>query len=187
MERMDEEDYAQLDDRAKNQKWLGNDPASLAEIDKTNKSIQISLPDSLKDFYLVSNGWRGFYPEMFTMYPLSKIQKFAVHNLDIIEAMESGFSVSNDVSKVLGEDESQEPFLVSAENLKQSIEIGKGEDDQYILLGRQNKGKAPESEQYVVWLFATWYPGVYKYHSVYELLEKLHKGLLISNPKVRES
>ena len=182
LERVSESIYEKFPGNVKKEKWLGGENASFKEIRIAETKLSIKLADSEKGFWRSSDGWKGYYPEVFELYPVLEIKKFAPAHPDLLESWQSGIDISLSGDEIESpEKNSQEPFMVSAENLKEAIEIGKAEDDQYILLfPKQNTTEASE-----IWLFATWYPGAYRYGSLFSLLTKLHEDLLATELKRR--
>ncbi|ARS42297.1 hypothetical protein CA265_22610 [Sphingobacteriaceae bacterium GW460-11-11-14-LB5] len=120
-------------------KWLGNQPATLAEIEEAEARLGLTLPDDYKDFLLITNG-------------------FTTPN----EHVDPSFSRINDVAFLKDVD----PQLIEiwtenielldvAVKLARSIIVGGRDEEQYFLL----IPPVIENADWEYWKFASWIPG----------------------------
>ncbi len=150
-------------------KWLGTDAANKNEIAKTEKRLQIKLPDDYINFISSTNGFPAVSNIGVTFLPIEKIDY--LKNLDI------------SLIEIWSEFEELKEISLALEN---SILIGGLEEEQSFLLippyGKHKKWR--------YWYFAAWLPGEQPYKSLngyfqkeLKLLKKATKGLKIPKPK----
>jgi len=120
-------------------KWLGNEPASAAEIKELEERLQITLPKDYKDFLSITNG-------------------FTTPNENIEPSFESvvnvGFlkDIDPDIIEIwINNDE----LLDVAVKLARSIVVGGRNEEQYFLL----VPPLIENGPWEYWKFASWIPG----------------------------
>lgn len=117
-------------------KWLGAKPATLAQIETTEKRLGIELPQAYIDFLTTTNGFEAtssIYP---TFHPIEKIDY--LYNID-----------SYQVDLWL-----QEGTEDIGYKLKRSILVaGIGEEQYFLLI------PPLANEPWEYWSFASWYPG----------------------------
>ncbi|KQR69649.1 SMI1/KNR4 family protein [Pedobacter sp. Leaf176] len=120
-------------------KWLGNEPASAAEIKQLEERLQITLPKDYKDFLTITNG-------------------FATPNENIEPSFESteyvGFlkDIDPEVIEIwINNDE----LLDVAVKLARSIVVGGRNEEQYFLL----VPPLLDGGKWEYWKFASWIPG----------------------------
>ena len=63
----------EVDEKVSQSQWMGYEPAAEAQIVEAEKRLKMNLPNSLRNFYLVTNGWRetGYY--IYDILPVEKI------------------------------------------------------------------------------------------------------------------
>ena len=126
-------------DEQKGSKWLGNKPASTAEIKELEERLQITLPKDYKDFLTIANG-------------------FATPNENIEPSFESTVNVGflKDIDPEIIEIWiNNDELLDVAIKLARSIVVGGRNEEQYFLL----VPPLLESGEWEYWKFASWIPG----------------------------
>ena len=53
--------------------WLGFPPCSEADIAKAEDRLGVSFPNSLRQFYLITNGWRNVSHSVYAILPIEQI------------------------------------------------------------------------------------------------------------------
>lgn len=79
--------------------WMGYEPATEAQIIEAEKRLDISLPNSLRNFYLVTNGWRDTGYFIYDILPVEEIDWLKIrdsHLYDIVCEIEKEFASSDE-------------------------------------------------------------------------------------------
>ncbi|MBV6623811.1 MAG: SMI1/KNR4 family protein [Rivularia sp. (in: Bacteria)] len=63
----------EVDEEVYQSQWMGYEPATETQIVEAEKRLGISLPNSLRNFYLVTNGWRETGYFIYDILPVEKI------------------------------------------------------------------------------------------------------------------
>ncbi|MCZ4223792.1 SMI1/KNR4 family protein [Pedobacter rhodius] len=120
-------------------KWLGNAPASAAEIKQLEERLQIILPKDYKDFLLITNGFTTPNENIEPSFePIENVGFLKDIDPEIIEIW-----INNDA------------LLDVAIKLARSILVGGINQEQYFLL----IPPLLENGQWEYWKFASWIPG----------------------------
>jgi hypothetical protein len=154
--------------------WLGFPPATDEEIKQKEELLGVKLPNSYKEFLKVSNGFLQISHFSGHILPVSKIDWIGVREQEFVEIMKGiGLSdVPDDEYFVYGDDQRSEWFR--DEYLINSIAISEFVDGSIVLLN-PNVWYGEECE---AWLYASWYPGAYRYKSFEDLMEKEYQSTL---------
>jgi hypothetical protein len=150
-------------------KWLGADAASKKEIEKTEKRLQIKLPDDYINFISSTNGFPAVTNVGITFLPIEKIDYLKNLDISLIEIW-SEFEELKETSLAL-----EKSILVG----------GLDEEQSFLLIPPYDKHK-----KWRYWHFAAWNPGEWPFKSLdayfqHELkfLKKETKGLKFPKPK----
>ena len=130
-------------------KWLGNSPANLTEIDLAEKRLGLKLPLDYKKFLSITNGFKASTNIEPTFLDINKIDFLKNIDLETINI----FSTDKELLKH-----------------KDSILVAGIDDEQYFLLIPPNSN----SDKWDYWKFANWIPGEEKYND----LESYFKDVL---------
>ena len=78
IELLSENSEIEVDEEVYQSQWMGYEPVTESQIVEAEKRLGITLPDSLRNFYLVTNGWRetGYY--IYDILPVEKIDWFHI-------------------------------------------------------------------------------------------------------------
>ncbi len=150
-------------------KWLGTDAASKTAITKTEKRLQIKLPDDYINFISSTNGFPAVTNVGITFLPIEKIDYLKNLDPSLIEIW-SEFEELKETSLAL----------------EKSILVGGLEEEQsFLLIPPYDRHK-----KWRYWHFAAWTPGEWPFKNVeayfkHELkfLKKETKGLKSPKPK----
>ncbi|BAY86586.1 hypothetical protein NIES267_60960 [Calothrix parasitica NIES-267] len=73
IELLSEDSEIEFDEEIYQSQWMGYEPATETQIAEAEKRLNMTLPNSLRNFYLVTNGWRetGYY--IHDILPVEKI------------------------------------------------------------------------------------------------------------------
>ncbi|MDF1853707.1 MAG: SMI1/KNR4 family protein [Verrucomicrobiales bacterium] len=115
-------------------KWLGFPAASETEIEEAETRLGIKLPPTLREFYLVSNGWRQIDDFIYEIVPVQKLNWF------------------KDLDPVFCEDCTE----VNELSVARSICLSQKGDATTLLIDPENR---TESGEWIVGAWASWYPG----------------------------
>lgn len=150
-----DQNQMEFSEEIRNKKYLGKEPASDAEILAAEKRLGLRLPEDYRNFLAVSNGLECFSFTGSTLMSADQIHFFAKVSPDTVESWVSALQdIKPDFS----------------EKLKNSILIGGAEEEQQILLVRNDK------DRWECWHFASWTPGEtvytgFRYYMESELLK----------------
>ncbi len=150
--------------------WLGFPPATEGEVGRLEKRLRRRLPDSYREFLLVTNGWRNAGAFVYDLRPASGVAWFRKENQDwidsYVEASEGTPPLPLEEHLVYGERQDNCRFRVQF--LQSVLQISGVGDSAVYLLNPEVKNPAGEWE---AWFFATWGPGADRYRSFQELME----------------
>jgi hypothetical protein len=133
-------DFELLEDQLKSN-WLGNTPASLEEIFKAEKRLNIVLPQDYKEFLKQCNGFHA-----------SSTVEPTFHKVDKIDYLKN---IDPELIKIWNETGNNEEGKL----LEKSILIAGIDEEQYFLIIPPNDAKSP----WKYWKFASWIPGEEEY------------------------
>ncbi|TWR30491.1 SMI1/KNR4 family protein [Mucilaginibacter pallidiroseus] len=140
-------------------KWLGIDAATLADITAAEERLGITLPDDYKNFLLITNGF--FTPADSTEPTFEEIRK-----IDYLK----------NIDEFLLEIWNREELADEGNELSKSIVIGGIDDEQYYLL----VPPIDKTGEWKYFKFANWIPGVYSYNNLESYFTSV-KELLINH------
>jgi hypothetical protein len=151
---------------------LGCPGASEVQISQAEARLGIRLPPSYRAFLLASDGWFTGTDATSRLFSIQETDWFTLRFSDILQAWLTGYhmeeppSISDSEYLVYGE--SQDPSLVSTEDLQASLAIGIGADESLYLL---NPRVVEQNGEWEAWFFAAWLPGAIRYRSFDELMQ----------------
>lgn len=154
-----------LEEKYKENKWLGNDPCTIEQIEILENKLGAKLPISYKDFLLISNGFKNIAPMMGNINPIEKVNWLKETDQEWLEIINQfNYDVSDD--KYFDYTENQQSPNFRNEYLKDCLKISDWEDGVIILLNPIIKY---ESEWEVI-EYGTWFPGAKRYRSFLEYM-----------------
>jgi cell wall assembly regulator SMI1 len=118
-------------------KWFGNPAATLEAIEKTEKRLQVTLPDDYKEFLAIANGFHAFSDVEPTFHE--------VENIEYLRNVDQEFI---DIWRDTGNED-------IASFLQASIVVAGLEDEQFFLLIPPTNNVS----HWQYWKFASWIPG----------------------------
>ncbi|HEV8514005.1 MAG TPA: SMI1/KNR4 family protein [Cyclobacteriaceae bacterium] len=140
------------DDQIKS-KWIGNHPATIDEIEKTERRLGIKLPSDYKEMLMVSNGFptstNAVEPTFQKVSEIDYYRNYEWNSIDLYKKTEE--------LKEVGEE------------LEGSIMIAGFEDEQQFLIIPPNG----RSKKWKYWKFAYWIPGEEAYEDLNKYLESV--------------
>jgi hypothetical protein len=137
----------ELTDSDRESKWLGFPPASDSEIAETEARLGHELPQSLRDFYLVSNGWRQISDFVYEIVPVQKLNWIREVDPEFCEIVEDSFDLPD-------LEDSREENEVA---VLRSVCLAQKGDATTLLIDPENR---TEDGEWVVGAWASWHPGI---------------------------
>ena len=137
----------ELTDADRESKWLGFPPASEAQIGETESRLGIKLPPSLRDFYLVSNGWRQISDFVYEIVPVEKLNWIREVDPEFCELVEDSFDLPD---LEYCREESETAVL-------RSVCLAQKGDATTLLIDPENQ---TENGEWIVGAWASWHPGI---------------------------
>lgn len=150
--------------------WLGYPGASEEQIVAAETRLGTTLPPSYRNFLKVTNGWR-YYPGILELRLIEKIDWFCVENQDWIDVW----------LDYCPEDASDEDYFnyeynwrrwdqpMRTQYLQTALQISGDDDSEVVLLNP----KIIHSNEWEAWLFSCHVPGIKRYCSFQEMLQKI--------------
>ena len=120
----------------KNQ-WLGFEPATIEEIQKTEERLNIKLPEDYKNFLKITNGFsasNSIEPTFMKVEEIDYLKNIEKHTI-----------------KAYKMSELENCILIA----------GKDEEQYFLLIPPKN-----ENEKWRYWKFANWYPGEHEFENL---------------------
>jgi len=153
----------------KQSNWLGANPASDDEIERTKKLLQADLPKDYIDFLKITNGFPQCIGTGVTFLPIDKVDYLINVDEDLVQIWNSHAELNN-----------------TREALSASLLIGGLNEEQYFLLIPPND----DNKKWRYWKFASWIPGEHEFKSLKDyfrseltFLKEETKGLRKAKPK----
>jgi SMI1 / KNR4 family (SUKH-1) len=147
LDSLDAADLEQVPRELVEQRWLGTEPATDAQIAAAEARLGLRLPPSYRAFLATTNGWGPTSPFVDRLCRVEEVERFAVLNPDWVEAYGGGTEL---------------------EELVQISDVG---DSAVLLL---NPGVVAPDGEWEAWFFATWSPDEERCPSFAALLETQH-------------
>lgn len=145
--------------------WLGEPGAPVEMIEATERRLGVQLPRSYRQFLAESNGFRQLSPFIWKLLGAAEIDWFRTRNREWIEAYQGQEDIS-------AEEHRRAPLdsgLWRASYLWSCLQISEECDGAVVLLDPEVV--SPEGE-WEAWFFANWVPGVERYRSFRDYLER---------------
>lgn len=155
----DEDIRAQLSAEQIERKWLGEAPATDADIYAAEERLRISLPPSYKAFLKVSNGWHWPNPFVSRVRPVAAIAPFVEQNGDWARAFSEG-------SARYGAPAADDPNV----DLPATIQISDFDPDKDDAVMMLNPRSVSASGEMAGWFFGNWVPGAEVLPSFWHLM-----------------
>jgi hypothetical protein len=150
--------------------WLGYSGASDEDLTRTEERLETRLPQSLRGFLKISNGWRFPSPSIYELLPTSKLAWFREQNQDWIDAYtDPSFElppISDHEYLVYGP--GQDCCKFRTEYLRTALQVSAVGDSAVVLL---NPKVITSDGEWETWFFANWLPGAFRYRTFAEWLE----------------
>ncbi|WP_414624075.1 SMI1/KNR4 family protein [Calothrix sp. CCY 0018] len=83
IELLDEYSNIEVDEEVYQNQWMGYEAATETQIVEAEKRLGISLPNSLRNFYLVTNGWRETGCFIYDILPVEEIDWLRIRDSDL--------------------------------------------------------------------------------------------------------
>jgi hypothetical protein len=147
-------------------------PASVQQISSAERRLGCQLPDSYREFLLVSNGAGKLAQAHAGLLPVEQIGWF--------RDLEPGWvriwseESDSDVSEQEHLEKANDPAYLRRAYLAELLQIGESFDGSVYLL---NPCVRTSNGEWETWDFANWYPGAYRFASFREMLEDVADGL----------
>lgn len=125
-------------------KWLGFEPARTEEIIKTEKRLNVILPEDYKDFLKITNGFSA--PN--TVEPTF----MRVEDIDLLK------NIDPELVEIWGEGDAEMGCI-----LEKCILIAGKDQEQYFLLIPNDS----INEKWRYWKFANWHPGEHEFEGLH--------------------
>ncbi|QDT10975.1 SMI1/KNR4 family protein [Planctomycetes bacterium K23_9] len=87
-------DDLHIDDAVRESEWLGYEPCSLDQIADHESRLGVILPQSIREFYLATNGWRNVDTFIDEILPIERVDYLRTLDKDLCEI------VSDDIRPV---------------------------------------------------------------------------------------
>lgn len=159
-----------LPDEVIESEWLGYPGASEEQIVAAETRLGKTLPPSYRNFLKVTNGWR-YYPGILELRSVEKIDWFCVENQEWIDIWHGDCP----------EYASDEDYFnyeynwwrwaqpMRTKYLQTALQISDDEDSEVVLLNP----KIIHNHEWEAWLFSCHVPGIKRYRSFAEMLQKI--------------
>ena len=79
--------YANVSNHARHSRWLGFPPATASEINAAEDRLKQNLPPSLRNFYLVTNGWMLCGYSIYDIQPVNEVNWLAVSQRQLFDLL----------------------------------------------------------------------------------------------------
>lgn len=159
-----------VDNSSIQSKLLSYPPATNNSISKKEKSLDVKLPPSYKEFLLFSNGFRIVSPFLDNLFSIEKIdwarnleEKWSIDmfNDDPVEVSDEEYFYYED---------DQDSVLSRTRYISESLKVSEWYEGMCIFLNPVIKF----GDEWEVLEYATWFPGIRRYKSFREYLLKTH-------------
>ena len=161
--------------------WIGYPRASQKQISEAEMRIGVKLPNSYKEFLLVSNGWgRGcpsYWSAEYKLWPVENINWFCERRRDWIDSWmvenpnlpipsipDSEYFNYDKSGKAMGH--------ARIEYMEDLLEISDEGDDAILLL---NPRVISGNGEWESWFLANWLGGAYRYRSFKDMMLNLYQ------------
>jgi hypothetical protein len=161
-----------LDSEVVESKWLGFESAPESLIKARECELNTRLPRSYYEFLKVSNGFRSVSPFLDNLLPIEKVNW--VRDIEDVAYFEYDYLDFEVSDEVYFDYENQDSVFYRNEYFKDSLKVSEWFDGMCVFLNP----KIVQNGEWEVLEYATWYPGVNRYRSFREYLEKTHKSNL---------
>lgn len=151
--------------------WMGYPGATEEQIQAAEDRLGIQFSPSFREFYKITNGWRGagYYTDAvfpFEILPVEKVEWFQTNNQDWIDIYnQKPREVSDKDYFVYGKKQSSVVFR--QEYLKTALQISTDHDAGVYLL---NPKIVFEDGEWEAWQFTDWMPGAQRHKSFLQLM-----------------
>ncbi len=151
--------------------WLGQAPATAAELDAAEERLGCVLPSSFRAFLMTTNGWEypgNGYDFPGRIYAAPELRWFREENQDWIEAFRNpagAVEISDEQYFVYGP--AQDPVHLRTEYLQGCLQISETSEGGVYLL---NPAVRQPDGEWEAWWFCAALPGAMRHQSFLELL-----------------
>ncbi|MEU6971389.1 SMI1/KNR4 family protein [Kitasatospora aureofaciens] len=155
--------------------WLGAAGAPETDIAALEQRLGATLPLSYRQFLLASNGWLHVND---TEGPLLNAEKVGwLRDLDPELAQTWGEDTADDLPSIPDDEylrygDDQDCVIVRREHFRTALQISDWGDSALLML---NPAIINDQGEWEAWAFASWYPGVFRYPSFWDLMVDLIK------------
>ncbi len=147
--------------------WLGFPGATPAQIAQAEQRLGTTLPPSYRDFLLVANGWNFLDASIKKVYSTEEVDWLSARKQPWIEIVLSSdtYPVSDEQYFTYGEQQNTSYFR--PQYMAATLQLSEMAEVSVLLLNPEVV--TPEGE-WEAWYYASWRPGVSRYHSFAELM-----------------
>ena len=161
IELLSEDSEIEVDEEIYQSQWMGYEPATESQIVEAEKRLGITLPNSLRHFYLVTNGWRETGYFIYDILPIGKIDWLQILDLDL-------YNIAYELEEM--QTTSNEYRYQQGTQVKRSLAINSDGDAAIWLL---DPGEQNAQGEWAGGCWASWIPGMeWRATSFAELMEK---------------
>ncbi|MGC0318940.1 SMI1/KNR4 family protein [Kitasatospora acidiphila] len=148
--------------------WLDTGGASEAEIGVLENQIGLRLPPSCRSFLAVSNGWLPLNDTEGPLLSTDRVGWLRDLNPDVAELWSTESEGVPDIpdEEYLVYGEEQDCVDVRRAHFPQALQISGWGDSALLML---NPAIVNARGEWEAWAFASWYPGVFRYPSFWDM------------------
>jgi len=151
----------EVDEEVYQSKWMGYEPATVTQIVEAEKRLCVNLPDSLRNFYLVTNGWRETGCFIYNILSVEEIEWLRIRDSDL-------YSIACELEEM--RTTSNEHRYQQGTQVKRSLAISSWEDGAIWLL---DPGEKDAQGEWAGGCWASWNPAMkWKATSFAELMKQ---------------
>lgn len=153
------------------QEWLGNPPATEAQIAQLENRLGVRLPPSYREFLQFSNGWLGTeetdaVPKLLPVDKVDLFIKLSPHEVNAWQlAMTGTTPPTPEEYRQKSSDPNYEDFPL--EFLQTAIQINEPVDNVYVLLIPD----IVQDQEYETWAMAAWMSGSIRFPSFWHFMQ----------------
>ncbi len=159
-----------LPEGALERKWVGNPPATDAQIDAAEERLQCRLPPSYREFLKITNGWPYVSDFVRQLWPIESVRPLAESQTGMVDAFSK---VPELDSAKLGES-----ATLPSSHYAHVIQISDYDDGCFFL----NPLVQTTGDECQACFFANWVPGAECYRSFKDLILSQYESFVAAHP-----
>lgn len=149
---------------------LWRPPASKVDIERREHDLGVEVSESLRGFFLVSDGWRSAYDREYTIHPLARVAWLSEADPGFLHAWQDPRSGVPEIGPEYDDyGPNQDPVFFRTGHLRYCLTLSSTEDDAstYLL----NTARRDSGGELEAWDVNFRLPGAYRFRSFAELME----------------